>query len=758
MKDPRTVAGASLSSLVAQAADEFLDQLGRGKQPDLESFAERYPQIAGVLPQILPALRMFQEVETRSTGPLAALGETRVLGDFRIVRELGRGGMGIVYEAEQISLSRQVALKVLPVNSGLGPKPLARFQIEAQVAALLNHPHIVPIFAVGCDQGVHYYAMRLIEGPSLAELLRERISHRGRGGGGFPPREAACLAIQAAEALEVAHGAGILHRDIKPGNLLLDQRGHLWVTDFGLARLQGVSDLTLTGELLGTLRYMSPEQAAGGRILDARTDVYALGATLYELLTGLPAFAAADREDLLRRISAVAPVPPRRLDATIPLALETIVLKAMAKEPDHRYATASDLAKDLGRFLAGQPVLARRPSLVDRGSRWSRRHQRIVLSATALLVLAALVLAGGMAILWNEQKRTQTSLSAAQEARRREREALRFTFAASDQIAGRALAMVASNAVPAGQDQEFCRRALDYYLQVSDRYRDDPEMRRITAAALHRIGFIRMILHEAGSESAYHQSLALYEGLLKESGFEPGLGEEIILAYVDLTLLFSKTHQPPEAMACLRRVVSLQQRLATGYPAATHYLISLVYHQAQLLELLVAAGQAQEADDVRRQLEKNYILAANRSPTDPKARNNLAWLMASQPVIDSLAANQAVELAKEAVALTPENGAYWNTLGVAYYRVKAWTAAAEALERSIGLRSGGDPYDWFFLAMIRQRQGRQDEARQWYDRAAAWTKANPSVSRDELSRFQAEAVRALNLEKTSSRQASHSGK
>ena len=217
------------------------------------------------------------------------------------------------------------------------------------------------------------------------------------------------------------------------------------MTDFGLARLQGVSDLTLTGELLGTLRYMSPEQAAGGRILDARTDVYALGATLYELLTGLPAFDAADREDLLRRISWVAPVPPRRHDATIPVDLETIVLKAMAKEPDHRYATASDLAKDLGRFLAGQPILARRPSLVDRGSRWSRRHQRIVLSAAALLVLAALALAGGMAILWNEQKRTHAALSTAQEARRREREALRFTFAASDQIAARALAMVASN-------------------------------------------------------------------------------------------------------------------------------------------------------------------------------------------------------------------------------------------------------------------------------------------------------------------------
>jgi eukaryotic-like serine/threonine-protein kinase len=757
VNDLSTVAGASLSSLVAQAADEFLDQLDRGKQPDLESFAERYPQIAGVLRQILPVLCMFQEVETRSTGPLAALEETRILGDFRIVRELGRGGMGIVYEAEQISLSRMVALKVLPVNSGLGPKPLARFQIEAQVAALLNHPHIVPIFAVGCDQGIHYYAMRLIEGRSLAELLRERGNQRGRGGR-FPPREAASLAIQAAEALEVAHGAGILHRDIKPGNLLLDQRGHLWVTDFGLARLQGVSDLTLTGELLGTLRYMSPEQAAGGRILDARTDVYALGATLYELLTGMPAFDAADREDLLGRISAVAPVPPRRHDATIPPDLEMIVLKAISKEPDHRYTTASELAKDLGRFLAGQPILARRPSLVDRGSRWSRRHQRIVLSAAALLVLAALALASGMAILWNEQKRTQAALATAQEARRREREALRFTFAASDQIADRALAIVASNVVPAGQDQEFCRKALDYYLEISDRYRDDPEMRRITAAALHRIGFIRMILHEDGSESAYHQSLALYEGLLTESAFEPGLGEDIALAYSDLALLFSKTHQAPEELDCLRRVVSLQQRLAMDYPAATHYLISLVYRQAQLLDLLVAAGQAQEADDVRRQFGKNYILAANHRPSDPKARNNLAWLMVSRPLVDAQAASQAVELAKEAVTLAPEEGAYWNTLGVAYYRVKAWTAAAGALERSMRLRSGGDAYDWFCLAMVCHRQDRKEEALQWYDRAAAWTKANPSASRNELQRFQAEAVRLLNLEKTSSRQTSHSDK
>ena len=156
-------------------------------------------------------------------------------------------------------------------------------------------------------------------------------------------------------------------------------------------------------------------------------------------------------------------------------------------------------------------------------------------------------------------------------------------------------------------------------------------MRQITAAALHRVGFIRMILHEDGSESAYHQSLALYEGLLAESASDPGLGEEITLAYIDLALLFSKTQQVPEAIDCLRRLVSLQQRLAADYPAAAHYLISLVYHQAQLLDLLATAGQDQEANEVRRQLGKNYLLAANHRPSDPKARNNFAWLIASQP-------------------------------------------------------------------------------------------------------------------------------
>jgi serine/threonine protein kinase len=258
------------------------------------------------------------------------------LGDFRILREVGRGGMGVVYEAVQISLGRPVALKVLPFAAALDARQLQRFKNEAQAAAQLHHTNIVPVYAVGCERGVHFYAMQLIDGQTLAAViadLRQR-AHEGEApadpqqtlayvpgpcpaaaaGQADTPlaqalsterptrslaffRTAARLGGQAAQALEHAHQMGIIHRDVKPGNLMIDGRGNLWVTDFGLAHIQSDSKLTMTGDLLGTLRYMSPEQALGQRVVvDHRTDVYSLGATLYELLTLKPAFDGRDRQ------------------------------------------------------------------------------------------------------------------------------------------------------------------------------------------------------------------------------------------------------------------------------------------------------------------------------------------------------------------------------------------------------------------------------------------------------------------------------
>jgi WD40 repeat protein/serine/threonine protein kinase len=315
------------------------------------------------------------------------------LGDFRIVRVVGRGGMGVVYEAIQVSLNRRVALKILPAISAEDPRKVRRFQVEVQAAACLQHPHIVPVHFVGTDDGLNYYAMQFIDGRNLGEIIAEgRSSTPGVDpprGERPSPRMAAELGRQAALALHCAHEQGIIHRDVKPSNLLIDNSGWLWVSDFGLARIVGQADLTLSGTVLGTLRYASPEQAFGARgLVDHRTDVYSLGVTLYELITLEPAFDDENRLELLRGILQEQPIPPARIDPSIPVDLETIVLKAIAKDPADRYPTAQEMADDLARFLQNRAILARRPSVIRRATRWVRRHPSV--SAAALLLVAVI--------------------------------------------------------------------------------------------------------------------------------------------------------------------------------------------------------------------------------------------------------------------------------------------------------------------------------------------------------------------------------
>jgi WD40 repeat protein/serine/threonine protein kinase len=474
---PMSEEGA-LESLVARVVDEFLERQKRGEQPEPAEYAARHPEAASVLREVLAALRV---VGLSSAAGLAGRASedpvAGILGDFRIVREIGRGGMGVVYEAEQISLGRRVALKVLPFAATLDPKQLQRFKNEAQAAAHLQHTHIVPVHYVGCERGVHFYAMQFIEGQPLSAVIWELRGVRGEGSGvrgqwnGFRDeseggstgeqasdgmggphsaesdeavqparalrrsalipgavtltatpavaalsterstrspaffRTVANLGVQAAEALEHAHQLGVIHRDIKPANLLVDAVGRLWVTDFGLARLGNDGGLTMTGDLLGTIRYMSPEQALARRVtVDARTDVYSLGVTLYELLTLEPAYGGKSREEVLRQIAFEEPEPPRRLNDAIPAELETIVLKAMDKNPDERYATAQELADDLGRFLEDKPIKARRPTLRQRAAKWARRHKTVVRAALVVVFLAVAALAASSVFIWRKHQ------------------------------------------------------------------------------------------------------------------------------------------------------------------------------------------------------------------------------------------------------------------------------------------------------------------------------------------------------------------
>jgi WD40 repeat protein len=369
-----------------------------------ESIVDNDSRIDAEMQDLRPVIELLRRVGA----PFADAGARAVgpelegsLGDFRIVRVVGRGGMGVVYEAIQESLQRRVALKVLPPAFADDPRRVRRFQVEAQAAAGLLHPHIVPVYLVGSARGLHYYAMQFIAGHTLADLIA--ISACGDD----PVRDlsfwriAAELGGQAALALHFAHEQGVIHRDVKPSNLLIDDSGWLWVGDFGLARIVGQADSTLSGGVLGTLRYMSPEQAGGGRVVvDHRCDVYSLGATLYELVTGRPAFDDDDCVDLVRRIAAEDPEHPRRIDPNIPRDLETIVLKAMAKEPGERYATALELAEDLDRFDRGRPILGRSPGAVDRAAKWARRNRSA--AAAALILPVALAAGLSVAMIWRD--------------------------------------------------------------------------------------------------------------------------------------------------------------------------------------------------------------------------------------------------------------------------------------------------------------------------------------------------------------------
>ncbi len=363
-------------------------------------------------------------------------------GDFRILREIGRGGMGIVYEAEQVSLGRKVALKVLPFHNLDSDARLQRFRREAQAVAKLHHTNIVTVYGVGEHEGTPYFAMRHIDGWSLDRVIARMRAQRGaRAGGAEPPqpadpaldeasrclgagreyhRSAARLALQAAEGLAYAHERGVLHRDIKPSNLLLDSRGILWIADFGLAKAEGsnAEDLTRPGDILGTIHLMAPERFEG--ISLPQGDIYSLGITLYELLTLQPAYEPDSRERLLKKILHEEPVPLRRIDPAIPSDLETIVLKAIAKSPHDRYPTAEALARDLRAFLDDRPISARRSSPAELAWRWCRRNPLVasLLAAVASLLLALSIGSAIAAGLYRGQRDAAMSAQGKAEANR----------------------------------------------------------------------------------------------------------------------------------------------------------------------------------------------------------------------------------------------------------------------------------------------------------------------------------------------------
>ena len=579
LRDPDATRGTS-ESLVGEdprllaALKEYQAALESGKRPNRSEFLSRYPEIATELADCLDGLAFVHSAAAKMNSASAAAAATeqidlelaRPLGDFQLTREIGRGGMGIVYEAIQLSLGRRVAVKVLPFAAALDTKQLQRFKNEAQAAAQLHHTNIVPVYAVGYERSVHYYAMQLIEGQSLAQIIRQMrqaaglaVAVRAQTAENNPLPSAvaesdtilmpppaqnlsllrstkrrnfhqtvARLGLQAAEALDFAHQQGVVHRDIKPENLLLDVKGNLWLTDFGLAQFYAESNLTQTGDLLGTLRYMSPEQASGRAvILDQRTDIYSLGLTLYELLTLERAIPGQTREQLLNQISSHEPRSPRSIDKTLPPELETILLKAAAKDPADRYPTAREMADDLRRFLADEPILARPPSLWDRSVKWTRRHRALAMSALSMLLLIAIGLLTTTLLIAREQGKTKAAYvrerdratEANQQRARAEvsfkqaRDAVDFfSHIAADEMNAPQVADVR---------REMLEAALTYYQTFLEDRRDDSSIRDdLDAARRH----VLEILSELSAADEFFRVRFWMRPLLSEESIQQELG------------------------------------------------------------------------------------------------------------------------------------------------------------------------------------------------------------------------------------------
>ncbi len=380
----------SIDSLDAAIAS-YLQAVEAGQVPNRQDLLDRHPDLADALRAFFADLDRMDRVASPlllaagpdATGTLdgegrAALTTVRYFGDYELLEEIARGGMGVVYKARQASLNRLVALKMVLAGTFASTREVQRFRAEAESAANLDHPLIVAIYEVGEHDGQQYYTMKFVEGTSLSQQPR-----------GDARNEAAGL-VAVARAVHHAHQHGVLHRDLKPSNVLVDPQGTRLVTDFGLAKRLTGSEVSLTepGQVLGTPRYMAPEQAAGRKDLTVAADVYSLGVILYERLTGRTPFTGDDVLTLLRQVRGSDPPRPSKVLPGLDRDLETVVLKCLEKEPARRYASAADLADDLDRWLAGRPITARPSGSLSRAWKWARRNPAVaILSAVVVALL-----------------------------------------------------------------------------------------------------------------------------------------------------------------------------------------------------------------------------------------------------------------------------------------------------------------------------------------------------------------------------------
>jgi len=786
----------SRSERIADLADEFEERFRRGDRPKISEFVQRCPEaeeeIRAVLSAIVHVVQLAPSPEEFSAQKALAQGSPPFerLGDFRILREVGRGGMGIVYEAEQISLNRHVALKVLPQHGLLSSKYRERFVREAKAAARLHHTNIVPVFGVGEQDGVQHYVMQYIHGLGLDEVLTELRSLKGGaldGGeqtlslerqdldnktfpnakllvsplrasnarecsaaavaeslltGRFEPtvlvedtserggeenladeharsaaetatcrfvdttvrsdmyklpgheaqssfigskrtywRSLARLGQQAAEALHYAHNQGVIHRDVKPGNLLLDIHGRVWITDFGLAKAADEQDLTNTGDVLGTLRYMAPEQYNG--TADALSDVYSLGLTLYELLALKPAFDGINRAQLIREVTTSAPPRLRSIDSSIPVDLETIVHKTIERDPAHRYQSANELAEDLERYLNDEPIRARWTSPLTRFSRWRRRNPLIagLTTTIAILLMTAAIVASFAAKRFETLAATrehlandlqtaltdaQANLTLAAEEQRRAETNLTLALDSLDTVYLDAIGedkLLGQSAVGMGNfklrpaehklsdlEKDLIRRGLGFYEKFAAQNQKNPRAAKHTAKAYFRVALLQGGLEEHDAAALnYLKTIDLYEELLKEDSRNTEYLLDLCRAYFRYAYTRAEWK---DAEPILQKCFGIAQRGLDIDPKNAE-----LYHQRGILNAILGKTQKTLAD---------YERAAHLDPDNVEFQLLCGWWCCSSLDLSIRDYDKALKYAQRAVELSPDNPDSRSLLGFTY--------------------------------------------------------------------------------------------
>jgi tetratricopeptide (TPR) repeat protein/tRNA A-37 threonylcarbamoyl transferase component Bud32 len=637
---------------------EYLEAVEAGTAPDRAELFRRHPDLAGELTAFFADQDEFDSLVAplrtplgqTSPAPAPTPSATRApaapptggyVGDYEVLEEIARGGMGVVYKARQLSLNRTVALKMILKGELASPEDVQRFRLEAEAAGDLDHPNIVPIYEVGEHEGQQYFSMKLIQGGNLGQQMSRLV---GR------PREAARLMVSVARAVEYAHRRGILHRDLKPANILLNEAGQPHVTDFGLAKRvagptaskaedgrhstppDGVGppralSLTHSGAAVGTPSYMAPEQASGRKQASTTAaDVYSLGAILYELLTGGPPFKADTPLNTLLEVLHREPLPPRTLRPGVDRDLETVCLKCLQKDPHQRYASAAGLADDLERYLQGEPILARPVGQLERLTRWCRRNRAVaLLAALAAAALAGLVvLSSWFAVA---ESRSAANLRAAltkaerhaQEAQDRTTEAEQERTRADESF--RQAHQAVNDCLRASEElsqlpgtqpvrKQLLDAALRYYEKFLEQRRDDPGLRAELAEAYYRVATITQTIgSRTDARAAYRHALTLYQDLAREQPQEPRWQHALVNTLNGLAITQDSDGQIDDALESARQALAICDRLVRDDPRAPSSLkdLAVVYEQRGHLRhqqgrLEPALADLATACDLREQL------------------------------------------------------------------------------------------------------------------------------------------------------------